>query len=69
MTEFTELLQDKTVSPNKILIVGDFNFHIGNHQIDSTAKNFTELLESFDLTQHVNTATHKKGHVLDLLLH
>jgi hypothetical protein len=33
-----------------------------------TAKKFLNLLTSFDYRNHVLTATHKKGHTLDLLL-
>ena len=32
------------------------------------AKKFKDLLQTFDLTQHVNEAAHQKGHTLDLIL-
>ena len=65
--EFTELLEEKTAIANKLLVVGDFNFHIDN-QNDLIAKTFNDLLQTFDLQQHVREATHKKGHILDLVL-
>jgi hypothetical protein len=47
--------------------VGDFNFHVDNRQCKD-ARKFCDILESFDLVQHVNQATHDKGHTLDLVI-
>lgn len=50
-----------------MLIVGDFNVHVNNSK-DATARQFLDLLDSFDLVQHVSEKTHAKGHSLDLVI-
>ena len=52
---------------NEILIVGDINFHLDNKH-DPDTKHFISCLQSFGLRQHVNTATHKHGHTLDVVI-
>ena len=50
-----------------LLIVGDFNIHVDNR--DSTfAEDFSSILVSHDLVQHVNEATHVDNHTLDLVI-
>ena len=53
--------------PTRLLITGDFNFHVDN-EADREAKIFSELINSFNLTQHVSVSTHELGHTLDLIL-
>ena len=68
-SEFTNLL-DKLVpecGSGNVLLAGDFNFHV-NDVNNTLAKRFLSLITSFDYRNHVLTATHKKGHTLDLLL-
>ena len=65
--DFSTLLERKIVSPNKLLIVGDFNFHIDNNR-DIIATQFLDLLTTFDLKQHVHVSTNKSGHTLDLMI-
>ena len=50
-----------------ILIAGDFNIHIDNSSMDSATK-FIQILDQYNLQQHVNGATHTKGHTLDLVI-
>ena len=50
-----------------MIIVGDINVHLENPD-DIHAEQFTELLTSFGLTQHVDSPTHNKGEILDLLI-
>ena len=64
--ELTELLEYKSSLPEKLLISGDFNFHLTADCSDTKA--FCDVLRSFDLDQHVTLPTHSKGHVLDLLI-
>ena len=52
---------------DKLLIVGDFNFHIDN-AVDTDTVRFNGLLESVNLTQHVTAMTHINGHILDLVI-
>jgi endonuclease/exonuclease/phosphatase (EEP) superfamily protein YafD len=55
------------ILPGNILMAGDFNFHIDNIGDSDTIK-LNKILESFNLQQHVNGPTHKKGHTLDLII-
>ena len=65
--EFTRLLEAKAISVNKLLVVGDFNFHMEDIE-NAGVCSFTDVLQTFDLHQHVNGATHMNGHTLDLVL-
>ena len=49
------------------IIVGDFNVHI-NKQDDSNAIILSDMLESFNLSNHVEFPTHKLQHTLDLVI-
>lgn len=66
-TEFSSFLEEKVLSTGRLCIVGDFNFHVDNSE-NKDATKFVNLLESFDLIQHVNQPTHARGHVLDLII-
>ena len=63
------LLMERLVSlPGKLLVTGDFNFHI-NNPFDNTSRQFLDLLNCFNL--HVlNTVspTHKNNNILDLII-
>ena len=47
------------------LIVGDFNLHVDDGE-NFQARRFVDILESYNLRQHVTGATHISGHTLDL---
>ena len=49
------------------LIVGDFNYHV-NKSDNHEASVFMGILDSLDLHQHVNDATHRNGNTLDLVI-
>ena len=65
--EFCTLVEQLIILPGNILIAGDFNFHIDSIKDPDTVK-FNKILESFNLKQHINGPTHKKGHTLDLII-
>ena len=65
--EFSSFLEEKVISPTKLCIVGDFNFHLDEKNNTDTI-NFLQMLESFDLVQHVKDITHNRGHMLDLVI-
>jgi hypothetical protein len=48
-----------------MLITGDLNFHLDNVNLSDTRK-FDETLSDHGLVQHVQGATHNKGHTLKL---
>ena len=52
---------------SKLLIAGDFNFHMDNISNNDTRR-FFDLLEVADLKQHVEGPTHIAGHTIDLLI-
>ena len=62
--ELTSLFDSFLLSPGKLLLTGDLNFHLDILN-DPAAKQFSTLLDSFNLEQHVKVATHVKGHTLD----
>ncbi len=65
--EFCILVEQLIILPGNILIAGDFNFHVDNITDPDTIK-FNKILESFNLQQHINGPTHKRGHTLDLII-
>jgi len=67
LEEFSTLLESVAVSPGKLILLGDFNIHVDNSE-DTYAKQFLDIVKSFDLVQHVTEPTHKRGHILDLVI-
>ena len=50
-----------------VIITGDFNIHWDKGDQLHT-RQLKEILFSFGLEQHVNEATHIKGHILDFII-
>ena len=67
MEEFSSRLDENVVKSGSLLIAGDFNFHIDDASDVSTI-NFINLLEAFNLRLHATQATHRAGHILDLII-
>lgn len=65
--EFPRLLENLAIASGSLLLAGDFNFHVDNVG-DSAASRFINLLEAFNLKQHISQPTHKSGHTLDLII-
>ena len=66
LDEFTELLDDYALSKELFIIAGDINIHM--ESANASANQVKSLLDAYDLTQHVNCATHIKGHTLDIVI-
>ena len=49
-----------------ILLTGDINFHLENSNSPDT-EHFISILDSHNFLQHVDTATHVCGHILDFV--
>ena len=64
--EFNSLLECLAITSSKLLITGDFNFHV-NKPSETHARKFFRMLNEFNL-EHVREATHKNGNTLDLLI-
>ena len=67
--DFSSLLEHVIIHPGRVLMVGDFNFHV-NDPSDHDATTFLDLLDSSGFEQHVYnaTGTHKCGNTLDLVI-
>ena len=65
--EFSEFLAGVLIKYNKLLMVGDLNVHVCCMS-KPLAKDFLEVLDSFNLIQHVTEPTHELGHTLDLVI-
>ena len=65
--EFSSLLELLVSSSGKLLITGDFNIHV-NDTSAATALKFLDLLDSFNLIQHISMPTHKNSNTLDLII-
>ena len=63
---FTDLLE-RTVSYTSVIIAGDMNIHLDNLTDHHTIK-FNHILAVFGLTHHVQSSTHRCGHILDVLI-
>ena len=66
--EFSTLLEHVLSEPSaSLMIPGDLNFHMENSN-DALLRQLFQILETFDLKQHVFSATHASGLTLDLLI-
>ena len=65
--EFTALLEIASIYSSTVIICGDFNVHVDDVS-DTSACRFTDLLNAFNLVQHVNDSTHTEVHALDLII-
>ena len=66
-TEFRSFLEEINNEPGHLIITGDFNFHIETNS-NSNSKKFMELINIFNLKQHVQQPTHVDNHTLDLII-
>ena len=67
LDEFAQLVESVVITDTHILICGDFNLHVDDIN-DPDAVRFLNILDSFNLCQHVTGPTHKRGYTLDLLI-
>ena len=64
--DFDAFLSDIFPQFDKFLFCGDLNIHLDETSKHSTA--FCNVITSYGLFQHVNKATHKAGHTLDVII-
>ncbi len=67
LQEFSELISLGITRYDRLILNGDLNTHI-NKKNYSKAVELVNLLDSFELTQHVNEATHQHGDILDFVI-
>ena len=65
--EWSDFLEQISISVGEILIIGDINLHLEKTQ-DTYVGKFLALLEAHDLKQHITCATHVRGHTLDIVV-
>ena len=65
--EFSSFLEGLVLTTSALVEACDFNVYIDDPN-DCDARRFLQVLESFDLIQHVPEASHKKGQILDLII-
>ena len=60
--EFSRFVEQLITVPGSLVILGDMNFHMdsSNDGTQLHASRFMDILETFDLKQHINVATHQK---------
>ena len=68
VTQFSDLLEFINTIPGKILLIGDFNFPF-NRPNEGYTSELLGLLDTFGLEQAVKDSTHKKGNIVDWVVH
>ena len=64
--EFEKFLSYIVSQPFDYIITGDFNLHL--EKDNKITRTFNEILDNFNLKQHVNFPTHNQGRNLDLFI-
>ena len=65
--EFFDELQLVQSTAHEAVIEGDFDVHV-DVSTDSVAQQLNDVLTDNGLCQHVDVATHDRGHTLDLVM-
>lgn len=67
LEELIMLLETFSASSETFILAGDVNIHLDDED-DTYTKQFNEIMEMFNLVQHVNFPTHKLGHTIDVVI-
>ena len=67
LDQFTDHLTLLSSRSKYVIILGDINMHIDNME-DHDAQMLLDLLEAFNLNQHVKIPTHHRHHTLDVII-
>jgi len=67
LTEFRDLVHHLRQQKQPFIITGDFNFHYDLSSLRDT-RILKSILDDHDLEQKVASATHRGGHILDLVI-
>ena len=65
--ELTKLFEDMCLGNQNTVIAGDLNIHF-EIDLDTSNRQYKDLLHAFGLEQHVTQATHCRGHTLDHII-
>ena len=63
--ELTQMLESLITAYDCVIIAGDVNIHTETN--DSYSRQFADILDMFNMTQHIKNPTQKKGHTLDIV--
>ena len=66
LDQLADLLDLHTISNENFVIAGDINIHAEADSVESNK--LKEILDIYDLKQHITEATHRKGHTLDVVM-
>ena len=66
INEFNDLLETFTVLHEDFIIAGDVNIHV--ETMESPARKFNDMIDLYDLKQHVVGPTHIGGHTIDVVI-
>lgn len=67
LQDFSSYLDQLSDMNKEFIIMGDFNLHL-DETSNNYIRDFTNVLDLFDLENHVKEPTHSKGHILDLVI-
>ncbi len=67
LADFSSLFDDLSEVSGPLVVAGDFNVHVDSSESPGTTA-FLQMVDEYGLTQHVSSATHKKGHTIDLFI-
>ena len=67
LEELTILLEILNANSEYFISVGDDNIHLDDKE-DIYKKQFNDILEMFNLKQHVNFPTHRHAHLIDVVV-
>ena len=65
--EFGDLLDQLALHNGRFLLLGDFNFH-WNKPHEHDTKVLLDIFKQYGLIQHVDSATHWRGNIIDFLV-
>lgn len=66
--QFADFVSGLPPKYDRLLILGDFNIHVCCPSDTSAKDFFLNLVDSFNLLQHVHVPTQEHGYILDLVL-
>ncbi len=66
-TEWSLFLEQHSTLPGNLVITGDINLHLDKPDNTDTLR-FMNLINTSGILQHVKQATHRRGHILDVVL-
>lgn len=65
--DFSDILERTSTFGCPVILLGDINIHL-DIVTDPDAVKFSTILDSHSLTQHISSATHRRGHTLDVFI-